>query len=190
MIGIHLISPSTGQPCVLLAAPFFDRAGQNVIGILQHSLDLHSMTENIVTGNSDNGLKTLRVRNQTVNVQDTINTLIANIQEFMTFIADNIGKDYEIFLQVAEGYKIDAATFNQLTSEAANMGQSILMAINEVSIAINEIATTINQSAEGTNEIAQEINETSKSVLEINTAAESLSNMAKHLMEASNKFRI
>ena len=64
-------------------------------------------------------------------------------------MATNVDNDYRNFSETAEEYKKDANSFYSLTNEASQMGEAVLLAVNEVTNSINEIAQTIGQSAKG-----------------------------------------
>lgn len=59
MVGITLVSPSTGRPAVLIPAPVYDKRSGRMIAIFQHSLDLNSVTKTIVMDDAKNSMKTL-----------------------------------------------------------------------------------------------------------------------------------
>ena len=58
------------------------------------------------------------------------------------------------FLKQRKNIK-DANSFYSLTNEASQMGEAVLLAVNEVTNSINEIAQTIGQSAQGASSIAK-----------------------------------
>ncbi len=59
MVGITLVSPSTGRPAVLIPAPIFDKKTNKMIALFQHSLDLNSVADRIIKDSADSGVKTL-----------------------------------------------------------------------------------------------------------------------------------
>lgn len=130
------------------------------------------------------------IQNLTGQVQVNIESLIEDTNELLKFMNTDIDKDYKNFLQTAEEYKNDAHTFNSLTEQAAQMGEVVLMAVNDVTASINEVTHTIGQSAEGANQIAKGTDETVKSMIEINEASARLAKMGEELNRLMEQFRL
>ncbi|NLT96476.1 MAG: methyl-accepting chemotaxis protein [Clostridia bacterium] len=130
------------------------------------------------------------IQNLTAQVQTNIKSLIADTNELLRFMATNVNSDYKKFLETAEEYKKDADVFYDLTSQASQMGEEVLQAVNEVTKSINEISTTISQSAEGAAQIAKGTDETAKSMIEINQASDNLARMSEELTRLVGQFKI
>ena len=57
-IGNSKISPTTGKPVILAASPVVDTDTKQLLAIYQQSLDLNTLTQNIIKGKSKTNIKT------------------------------------------------------------------------------------------------------------------------------------
>ena len=130
------------------------------------------------------------IKNLTEQVQENIEGLIDDANELLEYMSSDVNQDYQKFLETASQYKRDAELFNEITGSAAQMGEQVLTAVDEVTRSINEVTTSINQSAEGANQIAKGTEETSKSMNEVNEASIRLSKMSEELTVMINKFKL
>ena len=130
------------------------------------------------------------IKNLTEQVQVNIEALIKDANELLRFMSNEVNEDYRKFLETASQYKHDAESFNEITGNAAHMGEEVLHAVEEVTRSINEVTTTINQSAEGANQIAKGTEETSRSMMDINDASEKLAAMSEELTRLVSQFKV
>ena len=130
------------------------------------------------------------IQNLTAQVQNNIKSLIDDTHELLEFMATNVNNDYKKFLETAEEYKKDASAFYDLTSQASQMGEEVLTAVNEVTRSINEVSMTIGQSAEGAGQIAKGTDETAKSMIEISEASDRLARMSEELTRLVGQFKL
>lgn len=139
---------------------------------------------------SDSTASVGSIQNLTSQVQQSIHGLIEDANELLAFMNSDVVRDYQKFLETAESYMQDAKQFNGITFNAAQMGQQVLAAVEEVTTSINEVTTTIAQSAEGSSQIAQGTESTSRSMVEINEAASRLAGMSENLTGIISKFKV
>ncbi|NCC81352.1 MAG: methyl-accepting chemotaxis protein [Clostridia bacterium] len=130
------------------------------------------------------------IKNLTEQVQENIQVLIDDANELLEYMSTDVNQDYQKFLETASQYKRDAELFNEITGSAAQMGEQVLTAVDEVTRSISEVTTSINQSAEGANQIAKGTEETSKSMNEVNEASIRLSKMSEELTIMISKFKV
>jgi methyl-accepting chemotaxis protein len=130
------------------------------------------------------------IKNLTEQVQDNIKGLIDDANELLEYMSTDVNQDYHKFLETASQYKRDAELFNEITGSAAQMGEQVLTAVDEVTRSISEVTASINQSAEGANQIAKGTEETSKSMNEVNEASIRLSKMSEELTIMISKFKV
>ncbi|MDD4343504.1 MAG: methyl-accepting chemotaxis protein, partial [Eubacteriales bacterium] len=130
------------------------------------------------------------IKNLTEQVQENIQGLIDDANELLEYMSSDVNQDYQKFLETASQYKRDAELFNEITGSAAQMGEQVLTAVDEVTRSISEVTTSINQSAEGANQIAKGTEETSKSMNEVNEASIRLSKMSEELTIMISKFKV
>ena len=130
------------------------------------------------------------IKNLTEQVQRNIEGLIQDANALLKFVSSDVTEDYRKFLDTAGQYRSDAVNFNAITSEAAQMGEQVLSAVEEVTRSITEVTMTINQSAEGAGQIARGTEETSRSMMDINDASDKLAKMSEELTKLVSHFRV
>lgn len=132
----------------------------------------------------------VKIQKLTQEVQGAMQDLNEDIAELLKYVNTDVDRDYQMFADLADKYKEDAAIFFSSTREAADKGNEILQVVSEVSRAIGEVTGSINQSAGGAQQISSGTDNTSKSLLEVNKTAEELAQMAEKLKEAISYFRV
>ncbi len=139
---------------------------------------------------SDSTLTIESIKNLTEQVQDNIKGLIDDANELLEYMSTDVNQDYHKFLETASQYKRDVKLFNEITGSAAQMGEQVLTAVDEVTRSISEVTASINQSAEGANQITKGTEEISKSMNEVNKASIRLSKMSEELTIMISKFKV
>ena len=130
------------------------------------------------------------IKHLTEQVQENIQGLIDDANELLDYMSSDVNQDYQKFLETASQYKRDAELFNEITGSAAQMGEQVLNAVDEVTRSISEVTSSINQSAEGANQIAKGTEETSKSMNDVNEASLRLAKMSEELTILISKFKV
>jgi methyl-accepting chemotaxis protein len=130
------------------------------------------------------------IKQLTEQVQENIQGLIDDANELLDYMSSDVNQDYQKFLETASQYKRDAELFNEITGGAAQMGEQVLNAVDEVTRSISEVTSSINQSAEGANQIAKGTEETSKSMNDVNEASLRLAKMSEELTILISKFKV
>ncbi|NLL37928.1 MAG: methyl-accepting chemotaxis protein [Fretibacterium sp.] len=130
------------------------------------------------------------IQGLTNQVQTTIESLIDDANELLRYMNTNVADDYKSFLETALQYKKAAESFNGITGSAAQMGEQVLHAVEDVTRSISEITSTIHQSAEGAKHIAEGAEETSRSMLDINNASDKLAEMSEDLTRLVSRFKV
>lgn len=105
MVGITLVSPSTGKPAVLLPAPIFDKKSGEMIALFQHSLDLNSVTNTIVRDDSKNHLKTLILNSDGLVISSD------NEEQILVFDFAKQGGDLADFYRLMNGQEEGVGSF-------------------------------------------------------------------------------
>ncbi|AKL94771.1 methyl-accepting chemotaxis protein Mcp [Clostridium aceticum] len=78
-LGGHHLSPVTGRPVFLVAAPVFSKNSQELLGTVEKALDLEAMTENIIKGNTNHNVKTLLINSSGLVVSSEDQSQVLNL---------------------------------------------------------------------------------------------------------------
>ncbi|NLL36775.1 MAG: methyl-accepting chemotaxis protein, partial [Fretibacterium sp.] len=130
------------------------------------------------------------IQNLTKQVQTNIESLIDDANELLRYMNTNVSDDYKSFLETALQYKSAAESFNHITGSAAQMGEQVLHAVEDVTRSITEITSTINQSADGARQIAEGTEGTSRSMGDIKDASGKLAEMSEELARLVGHFKV
>lgn len=130
------------------------------------------------------------IQGVTFKVRESIDELVKDSKELLTYINTNVSADYTEYLNTAVQYHEDAGSFEKITKSASAKCNQVLRVVNEVSLAMNEISKSIGQSTDGSQQIASSIEASTVSMLEMSNSAESLAKMAEELSGITSKFKI
>ncbi len=150
MVGITLVSPSTGRPAVLLPAPIFDKKTKKMIALFQHSLDLNSVAQNIIMDSAGSGVKTLILNPEGVVISSENSDQVLNFD--FTKQTGDIAEFYKKMSSSGEGigfFTLDGVEYISSFAKSDYMNMSILSFIpyeshlSRIRGARNQIATVI-----------------------------------------------
>jgi len=121
-----------------------------------------------------------------VKIQDAAKTVVGSVDNLATysntmlsFVADDVIRDYKTMLSVTEQYNKDAENINELVIDLSATSEEVLASIQNMIKAINEVAHATNKGAEGISNIAE------KSLNIVNKAS-SVSNSVNSVMNSAN----
>ncbi|EQB89427.1 methyl-accepting chemotaxis protein [Clostridium punense] len=123
-------------------------------------------------------------------VQEAFENLSENSSGILSFIDENVIKDYELLVKVGKRYNEDAEFVSSMSENIAAMSEEITATVNQIGEAIESMAQTAQVSAENTSEILSSITETSHGMEQISKAAENQANLAQKLNEMIGQFKV
>ncbi len=124
------------------------------------------------------------------NVYSSVGNMKENSEAMLTFIDQDVMRDYEKLIQVSEQYNHDAETVNNLMSEFEQASEQLDAAISNISTAISQVAVTATEGAKGVQDISENtVSIVDMTVEEVKIADEN-SKAAKQLRDLVNQFTI
>lgn len=96
-----------------------------------------------------------QIQEITGQVMDAVNNLAENSKELLEYVATDVSKDYEVFLEVADTYSEDANYVDELVTDFSSTAQELLASIDNIMVAIDEVARAATEGAMGTTNIAE-----------------------------------
>ncbi|SHN81913.1 methyl-accepting chemotaxis protein [Desulfitobacterium chlororespirans] len=130
------------------------------------------------------------IQEVTNKVRESIDDLVKQAQELLAFMNTKIKDDYVEFMNTAEQYREDTATFGRITRSASEMCQQVLLTVSEVSRAMTEITQSVGQSAESSQQVASSIETATVSMTDISTSVDVLAKTAEELTALTGKFTL
>ncbi len=122
------------------------------------------------------------------NVYSSVRNMKENSEAILSFIDQDVMRDYEKLIKVSEQYSDDATVVNSLMSEFQAAAEQLDASISNISIAINEMAVTTSEGAKGVQDISENtVSIVDMTVEEVKIADEN-SKSAKTLKQLVEKF--
>lgn len=94
-------------------------------------------------------------------VTTAVGNLTSSLQESTEFLEKTVLKDYEGFMEVANQYTEDAASFDTDMTQISDEIDAMLEAVNSISDAVYGVSSTIEESTAGITDIAQKTQDVS-----------------------------
>ncbi len=122
-------------------------------------------------------------------VTAAVEKLAQNAENMLQFIDEDVMKDYDGFVDVANNYQHDAedmdAIFTEFASGAAEM-QSIMQHIN---VGINDISTTVDESAKGVSNVAENTGTLVEAMAHIQQETQNSQSISRELCGEVERFK-
>jgi len=142
-----------------------------------------AVVANEIGGLADQSASTVsQIQKVTVDVTKAVSDLAESANALLSFVTEDIVKDYQSFAGVAEKYDEDATYVGELVTDFSDTAASLLTSINDIMQAVDEVAKASNEGAAGTTNIAEkvlDISTQSHTVLEEATASKESSDILK-----------
>ena len=97
----------------------------------------------------------IQIQEITGQVMNAVNNLANNSKELLEYVATDVSKDYETFLEVADTYSADANYVDDLVTDFSATAEELLASIDNIMLAIDEVAKAATEGAMGTTNIAE-----------------------------------
>lgn len=96
-----------------------------------------------------------QIQEITEQVMEAVNNLATNSKELLEYVATDVAKDYEVFLEVADTYSEDANYVDELVTDFSSTAQELLASVDNIMVAIDEVARAATEGAMGTTNMAE-----------------------------------
>ena len=123
-------------------------------------------------------------------MNNAFKNLSNNTQDILAFIDNNVNPDYELFLETALKYEVDADFVKAMSQEIASSTNQILSAIEQTSLAIETVSITAEESASSSEGILNSVDETTIAIQEVSKSAQRQAKLSDELNTLIQKFKI
>ncbi|MDD3369719.1 MAG: methyl-accepting chemotaxis protein [Lachnospiraceae bacterium] len=131
-----------------------------------------------------------QIQKVTADVTKAVNDLADSANSLLSFVVEDVVKDYQMFAGVAEKYDEDAAFVDELVTDFSNTTTNLLTSINDIRQAVDEVARAANEGAEGTTNIAEKIMEVRNQSQTVLQGATASNESAENLKAEIAKFQV
>ena len=127
------------------------------------------------------------IRSLTEKVQHTMDALVQNSQQLLSFIEKKVQKDYAFFVGAGLEYREDSLSFLSVSDHIEQQLQEISQEIREMNQAVEDVARNIMESVQATENISRQTDRVNtimktmdRSSGEIKGIAQNLENILQH----------
>ena len=107
----------------------------------------------------------------------------------MKFIDENIMKDYDGFVDVANNYQDDAESVNEILTEFASSTSEMEEIMERMNTGINDISCTVDESAKGVASAAESAGTLVEAIAHIQQETENNQNISRELRDEVERFK-
>ncbi len=159
------------------------RAGENGKGFSVVAEEIRKLAE-------ESKVAVMQIQKETKTVLDSVKNLSDSANDLLTFVSEDVNRDYDTMLESAEQYSSDANTVGELVSDLSATSEELLASIHNMMQAINEITNATNEGASGTTNIAQKASEVVVTSDKVLRQADLSRESADRLLEVVSKFKV
>ena len=122
-------------------------------------------------------------------VTDAVTKLAKSTEEMMSFIDQNVIKDYEGFVDIVSQYQKDADSMNEILVNFAENAAGMQQAMETINKGINEISVTVEESAKGVSNVAENAVSLVEAMESINTEVRGNQEISNNLANEVKRFK-
>lgn len=122
-------------------------------------------------------------------VMESVGNLAGNAEKMLSFVNNDVLKDYKEMVESGETYSEDAVQVSKMMEELQNVAENLRRAANEISEAAEGVSNAVNQSAEGVSNAAEYTTELAGHMTGINESVENNINIAELLKKEVAGFK-
>lgn len=132
----------------------------------------------------------IEIQDVTGKVISSVDNLSGSSRKLLTYMSDEVAKDYTHMLEVTKQYNDDAGYVNDLVTEFSATSEQLLASLENNLTAIEGVAMAADESAKGTTDIAGRVSEVSIMSSEVMNEVLSTQESANALKSDISKFQI
>jgi methyl-accepting chemotaxis protein len=130
------------------------------------------------------------IQEVTNKVTSSVENLTINSNHLLSFVSNEVGRDYNSMLEVAEKYSEDAIFVEGLVTEFSAISEELFASVENILVSIEEVATAASESADGTADIAERVSEVNLKSNEVTEQVEITKSRAETLRSHVSKFQV
>jgi methyl-accepting chemotaxis protein len=131
-----------------------------------------------------------QIQDVTEQVLESVESLIVDSKDMLSFIDNNVFKDYEMLVETGEQYSQDAIFVEDLVSSFTSTTEKLRASMNMMTTTINEISLAANEGAEGSSDIAQRVMEMLNNVNSLVQQSNATKHSSDQLLKEVGEFKV
>lgn len=138
----------------------------------------------------ESGKTASNIQNVVKKVSESVKDLTSSAGSMLDYMENNISKDYEGFIKIAEQYNFDSEEFLSFMENFSATAEELNTTISSITVAINDVTATINDGASGVSEIANKTLNITDKINVINEKTENNKESVNNLNSIVEKFKL
>jgi methyl-accepting chemotaxis protein len=131
-----------------------------------------------------------QIQEVTKQVLESVDAVIVDSKDMLSFIDNNVFKDYEMLVETGEQYSQDAIFVEDLVSGFTNTTEKLRSSMKMMTTTINEISLAANEGAEGSSDIAARVMEMLNNVNALVEQSNATKQSSDRLLKEVRGFRV
>ncbi len=122
-------------------------------------------------------------------VTTAVGKLAQNAENMLQFIDEDVMKDYDGFVEVANNYQHDAEDVDAILSEFSEGATEMQMIMQHINVGINDISTTVDESAKGVSNVAENTGSLVEAMAHIQQETQNSQSISRELCDEVERFK-
>ena len=129
------------------------------------------------------------IQNISTLVTEAVEKLAKNAEQMLQFVDEEVMKDYDSFVGIAQQYKSDSDSVDEILNNMAANAADISQTMDGMSAGINDISTVVEDNAKGITNVADSAVALVESMVEIQRETERNQQISQKLNDEVNRFK-
>lgn len=122
-------------------------------------------------------------------VTTAVEKLAQNAEHMLQFIDEDVMKDYDGFVDVANNYQHDAEDMDIILTEFASGATEMQTIMQHINVGINDISTTVDESAKGVSNVAENTGSLVAAMAHIQQETQNSQSISRELCDEVERFK-
>lgn len=131
-----------------------------------------------------------KIQEVTKSVTGAVNNLTKDAEKLLDYVATDVSQSYDTFEQVANDYNNDAKAVDGLITEFSAISEELLASVESIMTAMNEITVASEEGAKGTTNIAERSTDILQSSEVVVSEVARSKDIAQTLRQEVQKFKV
>jgi methyl-accepting chemotaxis protein len=130
------------------------------------------------------------IQNTIAKIQGAVKNLSDNSSDILNFMSNEVDKQLQAYAQIGEKYSNDGDFVSSMSEELVSMAQEVEATVEQINQALQSTAADVQKSSVNSEKIQSEIEISSASIAQVANAATEQAQIAMHLTELVQKFKL